>query len=190
MESTSGSTPLSKWLNPWWSNLLQGLIFILLSFIVFSNPVTFLGTIALWLGILVLLCGLSGIALYLASKPGEKNIWSLVGGVVAGLLGLIMISRVLITVKAITVVFGLLILFFGIHILVGSVGARKESRFWWIPSLLGLLAIITGVQSVLRMQEGAQAIAFIMGVSLLLTGVGLLILALTKKKMGDPESMP
>ncbi len=176
---------MNKLLNPWWSNLIQGLIFILLSFIILSRPIAFLETIALWLGILIFLSGLSGVAFYLVSKPGNKNTMSLVGGIAAGVLGLTMISRMLITVKAITVIFGILILISGINILIGSIKARKQFRFWWIPCIVGILAIITGIESVQRMQEGAEAIAFIMGVSLLLTGVGLIFLALVKKRVYD-----
>lgn len=185
MEISTRPGSLKKFLDPWWSNLIQGLVFILLSFIVLSNPIAFLKTIALWLGILVFLSGLFGVAFYWVTKPENRNVWSLIGGIVAGLLGLMMISRILITVKAITVVFGLLILFCGLNILVSSIYMRASFRYWWISSLVGILAIITGIQSVLRMQEGAEAISFLMGVSLLLAGAGQLILALVKKRTPD-----
>jgi uncharacterized membrane protein HdeD (DUF308 family) len=170
-------------LNPWWSNLIQGIIFILLSFIIFSNPIAFLETIALWLGILVILAGLSGIAFYWASKPEHKSTWSLVASIVIALLGLTMISRMLITVNAITIVFGVLVLITGINILYGSFQSRLSFKFWWLPAIFGVLAIITGAQSIMRMNEGAQAITFLVSVSLLISGVGMIILALVKKRI-------
>ncbi len=170
-------------LNPWWSNLIQGIIFILISFIIFSNPIAFLETIALWMGIMVFLSGLSGIAFYFVSKSEDKSLMSLSASIVIALLGLSMISRMLITVKAITIIFGVLVLITGINILYGSFQARKSFKFWWLPSIFGVLAIVTGIQSIMRMQEGAQAITFLVGVSLLISGCGLVILALVKKRI-------
>jgi len=174
---------LKNLLNPWWSNLIQGIIFILLSFIILSNPIAFLETIALWLGILVFLSGLSGIAFYFVSKAEHKNLFSFLASIAIALLGLTMISRMLITVKAITIIFGVLVFIAGLNILSGSISSRKLFKFWWIPSIFGILAMIMGIQSVTRMQEGAEAITFILGVSLLITGVGLVILSLVKKRI-------
>jgi uncharacterized membrane protein HdeD (DUF308 family) len=176
---------LRKLLQPWWSNLIEGLFFILMSFIIMSNPIQFLETIALWLGILVFLAGLSGIGFYLVSKAEKKSLVSLITSIVITLLGLLMISRIGITEKAITVIFGLLITVAGINIIIGSLKARKGIRLWWIPLLIGILAVGTGVQSMLRIQEGANALTTLIGVSLLIAGAGLVVLALMKKRLQD-----
>lgn len=176
---------LQKLLQPWWSNLIEGLFFILMSFIIMSNPIQFLETIALWLGILVFLAGLSGIAFYIVSKTDKKNLFSLISSIVIALLGLTMISRIGATEKVITVIFGLLVVIAGVNIVIGSVKARNGFRFWWIPLLIGVLAVATGVQSMLRLQEGARSLTTLIGVSLLLTGVGLVILSLVKKRLQD-----
>ena len=176
---------LQKLLQTWWSNLIKGLSFILMSFSIMSNPIRFLETIALWLGILVFLAGLSGIAFYIVSKAEKKNLFSLISSVVIALLGLTMISRIGATEKVITVIFGLLVVIAGVNIVIGSVKARNGFRFWWIPLLIGVLAVATGVQSMLRLQEGARSLTTLIGVSLLLTGVGLVILSLVKKRLQD-----
>jgi uncharacterized membrane protein HdeD (DUF308 family) len=176
---------LSTLFRSWWVILIQGILMILLSVIIFNNPVAVVTTMAFWLGITVLITGLVGVIAYFTNNKADRDAYSLFGGLIILIIGVLMLSKMFITVKAITIIFGLLVTIIGLMLISGSLNGRKLWSLWWLIALLGLGALITGIKSILDINEGAETVSTIVGVSVLISGIGLLFLAFLKKRIAD-----
>lgn len=174
---------LSTLFRKWWVILLQGILMIILSIIIFNNPGTVLSAIALWLGVIVAVSGVIGIVSWFVNEKDAHELPTLLGSLVMLIVGILMISKMLITVKAITLVFGLLAVVVGLLLLLGGWNGRKEWSIWWVIALLGLGALIIGIKSIMDVNAGAENISNLIGIAVLIAGLGLIFLALLKKKV-------
>lgn len=168
----------------WWVILIQGLLMIALSIIIFNNPDAVLAAMAFWLGLIITVTGLIGVIAYFASEVEQRDISSLLGSGAVFILGILMISDVFITMKAITLVFGMLVSVVGVILLSGSWNEREKWSLWWAVALLGAGALVLGIKSIIDIYSGAQSISTLIGISVLISGIGLVFLAFLKKKIG------
>ena len=166
----------------WWVSMLQGLLMIILSIVIFNNPGAVLETISLWLGIIVLLVGIAGSMSYFADKTSKEYanlLWSLVITVI----GIFMITKIVYTQVAITVMFGLIVTAVGFILLIDSINIRKDWSKWWILSFSGVIIIVMGITSIFSLSSGAKNISALIGVSILMSGIGLIVLSVLKKSL-------
>ncbi len=84
---------------------------------------------------------------------------------------------------AIAFVFGLLVSIVGLLLISVSWGDRKKWSLWWLIALLGASALITGIKSIVDIYSGAQNISTLIAIAVFLAGMGLIFLALLKKKI-------
>jgi uncharacterized membrane protein HdeD (DUF308 family) len=96
-----------------------------------------------------------------------------------------MITKMLVTIKAITVLFGLLTAILGWMVLSGSWNSRKKWSLWWIIALLGAFTLLAGIKSIMDVYAGAESISNLIGIAVLLSGIGLICFAFLKKKIGN-----
>ena len=101
----------------WIGTLIQGLFMIVLSIIIFNNPETVLSALAFWLGITIAIGGLAGIVSWVNTPTEERSINSMIGSIVMLLAGLLMVFKLAVTIKAITMIFGLLTAILGLVLL-------------------------------------------------------------------------
>jgi len=167
----------------WWMILIQGILMIGLSILVFKNPDTVLATVALWLGLVVLLSGLVGVLAWFMNSKEHRSFTALMGSVAMLLIGILMISKIILTIKAITLVFGFLTALIGIVVLSGAWNSRKQWSLWWIIALFGLGALVAGTKSMVDIYDGTKSISNLMGIAILLSGIGLIFLSLVKRKI-------
>jgi uncharacterized membrane protein HdeD (DUF308 family) len=167
----------------WWVILIQGILTIILSIIIFNNPDAVLATMALYLGAVVIIAGIVGVIAYFSNSNEKKDIFTLLGSAAIVIIGILMISKLLVTIKAITLVFGLLVAVVGWVLITGSWSGRKQWSLWWIIALLGAGALITGIKSILNIYSGAESISNLIGIAVLISGIGLICLAILKKKI-------
>jgi len=170
-------------LRSWKSTLVQGLIMIVLSIIIFNNPETVLATLAFWLGLSIALGGILGMVSYYGTEAENRSIYNIIGSVVMLLVGLIMILKITATVKAITMVFGMLTALLGLVILSSSFKNKAIWSLWWLVALLGFITLATGVKGFLDSYSGSKTISTIIGLASLFSGLGLIALSLLKRKL-------
>ncbi len=174
---------LSTLFRNWWVVLIQGILMIGLSVIIFNNPGAVLTSVALWLGVMVIITGLVGVIAYLTNAKEERDNYSLFGSIAILIIGILMISKIVVTIKAITIIFGIFSVIIGFILLSGSWSGRKQWSLWWLIALLGAGALISGIKSILDIYEGAENISNIIGIAVLISGIGLVCLAFLKKKI-------
>lgn len=167
----------------WWVILIQGILMIVLSMLIFNNPGAVLITLAFWLGVIVLITGLSGVIAWFATAKSDRDFITLLYSIAVCSIGYLMVSKMLISMIAITIAFGSLVSLIGLVLISGSLNARKLWSLWWVVALLGLATLITGIKSMFDVEAGAQNISTLIGFSVLLSGVGLIFLAFLKKKL-------
>ncbi len=167
----------------WWVILLQGIFMIVLSIIIFNNPDAVLSTLAFMLGVIVIATGLIGMIAWFANTKEKRDTFSIIGSSTVLIIGIIMVADTGITMKAITLLFGLLVAAVGVILISGSWNERKKWSLWWIIASIGAIALILGIKSIIDVYSGAQSISVIIGISVLLSGIGLVILSFLKKKI-------
>jgi uncharacterized membrane protein HdeD (DUF308 family) len=167
----------------WWVLLIQGILLIGLSVVIFKNPNAVLAAVALWLGVIVLVSGLVGFISWFSMPNEERSISIMLGSCAMIIIGLLMITKMLITIKAITVLFGFLTAIVGWMVLSGSWNARKEWSLWWIVALLGAFTLITGIKSIFDIYSGSESISNLIGFAVLLSGIGLIFFAFLKRNL-------
>jgi uncharacterized membrane protein HdeD (DUF308 family) len=167
----------------WWVLLIQGIILIVLSIIIFNNPDALLTALAFWLGLIVIATGLIGIISWFANTKEKRDTFSIIGSSTVLIIGIIMVTNTGITMKAITLLFSLLVAAVGVILISGSWNERKKWSLWWIIASIGAIALILGIKSIVDVYSGAQSISIIIGISVLLSGIGLVILSFLKKKI-------
>ena len=167
----------------WSGTLIQGLLMIVLSVVIFYNPESVLSALAFWLGVSIAIGGLAGIISWIKTSTKERSINSIIGSVVMLLAGLIMIFKLAVTVNAITMVFGLLTSILGLVLLSSGLKNKSNWSLWWIVTLFGVLTLITGVKGFFDSYSGAESISNIIGFAVLFSGLGLVFLAFLKRRL-------
>jgi uncharacterized membrane protein HdeD (DUF308 family) len=165
----------------WWMILVQGILLIIISFIFFNNPVGVLAVISMWFGILTMAAGALGLIANLMIKNDERDNSSLWWSIATLLLGILMVAKVGLTMKVITVIFGLWILITGIVLLFEGWGHRRAGAVGWVMLLGGILSIIAGVVIIFDRATGAAWISTLLGVQALIAGIGFIALAFIKR---------
>ncbi len=168
----------------YWVLLIQGIFMVGLSVVIFKNPEAVLAAIALWLGATVLVTGLVGFISWFNNTDEERSISIMLGSCAMIIMGILMITKMFVTIKAITVLFGLLTAIVGWIVLSGSWNSRKQWSLWWIIALLGAFTLLAGIKSIMDVYVGAESISNLVGIAVLLSGIGLICFAFLKKKIG------
>ncbi|MDI1353802.1 MAG: DUF308 domain-containing protein [bacterium] len=172
---------LAAFFRPWWMILIQGILLIALSIFIFGNPETVITALAFWLGFAVFFTGVVGIVAYFINRKEGDGFYSLLGSSAISLIGILMILKLFATIKAITVVFGILLVIVAVMLISGSVSIRKRWPYWWILTILGCGALLTGFKSIMDVYLGVENLSIIIGLSVLFSGIGMVCLAFIKK---------
>jgi len=165
----------------WWVVLLQGILLIILSIYIFQNPVEVLAGISFWFGLLVLAAGLLGIIGWLAADKPEREGMSLLWSILTAAFGLLMLLHLMVTMKTLTVIFGLWMLVTGFLLVQSGWSLRGKNSFGWIMIIAGVLSAVAAVMMVFNIGTGAVGISTLLALQVLLTGIALVLLSLAKK---------
>ena len=166
----------------WWMLLLQGVLLIVIAFMFFNNPAGVLAVISMWFGILTLIAGAVGLIGNLLMKNEEREGGSLWWSILTLLFGILMLAKLGLTMKAITVIFGLWILVTGTVLLSAGLEHRKAGA-GWIMLLGGILSIVAGVIIIFNMAAGAVWISTLLGIQALIAGIDFIILGFMKRNL-------
>ena len=165
----------------WWVILLQGILLIILSFYIFQHPIEVLSGISLWCGLLVLAAGLLGITAWLAGDKAEREGMSLLWSILTAAFGLLMILKLMATMKMLTVIFGLWMLLTGLFLIQSGWSLRSRNSLGWTMVLAGVLSAVAAVMMVFHIGTGAVGISTLLALQVLLTGLALVLLSFAKK---------
>jgi uncharacterized membrane protein HdeD (DUF308 family) len=95
-----------------------------------------------------------------------------------------MLLHLLVTMKTLTVIFGLWMLITGLLLVQSGWSLKRENSFGWIMVIAGVLSAVAAVMMVFNIGTGAVGISTLLGLQVLLTGIALVLLSFTKKIVG------
>lgn len=166
----------------WWVGLIQGVILIILSVYIFNNPLNALKGISIWIGILLFFTGIVGIISWLAADRDQKENSALLWSVLTIVFGIIMLLNLFTATKIVEILFGLWMVFLGLHFIELGIRFKKHQPFRWATVLAGVLCIIAAVVLIFDLGTGIGVSLFI-GVQILLAGIALIIFSFAKKEL-------
>ncbi len=167
----------------WWVILIQGILLVIIGLVFFNNPAEVLTAISMWVGILTLIAGIVGLIAHFAGSPEERDNTSLLWSLLTVLFGILMLAKIGITMKMVTIFFGLWVLFTGIWLLAAGWRHLKEGGMAWLTLIGGILSVIAGIAIIFNMYTGAIWISTLLGLQALIAGIALIVLSFAKKRV-------
>jgi len=169
----------------WWLILLRGIVFLLLSFFVFANPVGSLLGLAVYIGISLLLTGIFLIVLALSSRDTMENWgWRLAEGVIDVIFAFVLLSNPGITATVLPFVVGFWMMVFGIMMFADSFQVKKTGESnWWIGLVGGLLTVLAGYFITNNLLAGAVAFTYWIGFGFIIAGIINISISLRMRKL-------
>ena len=164
--------------------MIQGIALIIMSIYVLNNPINALKGISVWIGVLIFFTGIVGVISWLFADRDAREIGSLVWSLITFVLGILMLMHLFATTRMITILFGLWMVFLGLHFIESGLIFKKHQPFRWTTVIAGLICIFAAVVLIFNLGTGAGASLFI-GVQMLLGGIALIIISFARKEMAN-----
>ena len=153
----------------------------ILGIFIFRNPAEVLTGISLWFGILLLLTGITGIFGWIFGGKENRESGTLLWSILSAVFGLFVLMNILVAMKAITVIFGVWVLFTGFRLIHSGWSMKKESVIGWILLIAGLLSLAAGFMMIFNIGTGAEGVAVILGIQVIIAGIAMILLSFAKK---------
>lgn len=165
----------------WILILTKGIILIILSLLVFFNPMGTLLGISVFIGIGLLITGVIVAMVAWGSKDELDNWkWKLAEGILDILFGFILISNPQITAIVIPFIIGFWIIFYGIIVIVSAFG---DGKLKWSSLILGIIIIWLGNMIMFNPLIFGITVSIWIGLGLLSAGLYVIIHSLEVKKI-------
>lgn len=161
---------------------ITSVILVFFGFYLLFNPELALTTLTLWIGLFVLLGGV----LALTGLGYERSGLLLFDGIIGIVFGLLLLSTSMFDAAEVMIVlfFGLWILFRGLNKIIQAIRARKDGLSgWYIILIMGILEIIFGVIAFINPIIAVFAIAVIIGLDLIVSGIASIAALAVARKM-------
>ena len=171
-------------IRPWWVAMIQGIALIIMSIYVLNNPLNALKGISVWIGVLIFFTGIVGIISWLFADRDAREVGGLIWSLITFVLGILMLMHLFATTRMITILFGLWMVFLGLHFIESGLIFKKHQPFRWTTVIAGLICIFAAVVLIFNLGTGAGASLFI-GVQMLLGGIALIIISFARKEMAN-----
>ncbi|WP_410207297.1 HdeD family acid-resistance protein [Fusobacterium sp.] len=158
-----------------WFSLVAGVILVIFSFMLFTNPVSSLVTVAALIGIALLIHGFGDFSMYFSLPHDIKSVWLLVGGLISVIFGLWTLTAwgTLSIAVALPFILATWILFSGILRIVSSLSLKDFSpKLAMINVILGIIAIILGIIMLHHPSIGNAIITTVVFVIFFIQGIG------------------
>lgn len=166
----------------WWVGLVQGIILIILSIYIFYKPLDAMKGISVWIGLLILFTGLVGTVTWFSADKRENT--SLLWSILTIAFGLVMLLNLFAASKIVTILFGLWMVFLGLHFIESGLVFMKHKPFRWVTVFTGVLCIVGAGVLIFGWGTGMGVNMFI-GVQILFAGIALVIFAFVKKEAAE-----
>jgi uncharacterized membrane protein HdeD (DUF308 family) len=158
---------------------------VLLGIFLLFHPFAAVRTLALLLGLALVISGIMEIAL---GWESGKRVSALVLGAILVVGGLLAAFWPEVTVWTLALLTGVSLLLHGIGRIAVAVMARSEVPGWGWLALAGALNVVAGVVALVWPEATVVVLALILGLQVLIFGVCLLVVAFTGSRSGAPAA--
>ncbi|HAY3552702.1 DUF308 domain-containing protein [Elizabethkingia meningoseptica] len=168
----------------WFLPLLTGIIFILVGFWIFKTPMESYLTLSIFFAVTFLISGLFEIIHALSNTHLRNWGWSLAGGIIDLLFGIIMLSSPTLSATVLALYVGFIILFRSFMSIGFALNLREfHSRSWGSPLIFGILGVIFAILIIINPALGGLTIIFYTALAFILVGILQILFAFMIKKL-------
>ncbi|MBV7530551.1 HdeD family acid-resistance protein [Chitinophaga sp. sic0106] len=147
----------------WWLYLLNGIIFIIAGFVVFSNPFSSYVLLSIFFAVTLFVSGFAEIIFAVSNREHMYGWgWSLASGIIDLVVGLLLMIYPAVSMAVIPIFLGFWFLFRGISLIVFSIQLSMEKVPNWGWLLVGGIILI--MLSVFILDNPALGVATILGI--------------------------
>jgi uncharacterized membrane protein HdeD (DUF308 family) len=168
----------------WWVFLVTGIIWLLVSLIVFRFDYTSVNAIAILFGIVCLGAGINEFFRMASSTPGWKITHALVG-ILFIVIGIVAFVHPGDTFRALAAVMSFFFILAGIFEIIISIATHKESPHWWLGLITGIIMLALGFWAAGYYGHSAILLIVWVGAIALIRGVTEVVFAFKLKHAGE-----
>ena len=171
-----------------WFVLFTGILIVILGISMLFTPLESLIGLAVFIGIVMLISGLSEIASFLGSDRSERSGWMLTGGILSTILGIWSFfgSGISALTAALPFVFACGVLATSVVRTVGAVFLRDQGiKNWSLSLILGILGILFGFVLSLWPVLAGFIISYILAFLFIAHGAGNICMFFSIKRLSD-----
>lgn len=162
--------------NSWWIEALKGVLVLILGIICLARPAEALAAIAIYLGILAILAGLSIVIVSLARKGSNWKFW-IFEGIFNLAIGILLVSYPKVAINVLIVFISLWIIAMGIIQIFTYSNLKKSGYTSPIILITAILSLLIGILFLFNPFEGAKVVAIILGIFAVIYGMSSLFVA-------------
>jgi uncharacterized membrane protein HdeD (DUF308 family) len=153
----------------WQATVVLGALTLILGIIVSFHPTGSLNAVAVLLGILMILSGITN--LIRVFDPEEVHrVWLGIAGLLFIVIGVILIRHLHLTRSVIGLIIGISLIVQGLTALIGGIsGGVREGRAWWI--FFGAVSLIGGIVVASAPASSLDVLATLLGIWFVIMGV-------------------
>ncbi|HLW30657.1 MAG TPA: HdeD family acid-resistance protein [Aequorivita sp.] len=169
----------------WYIPLLVGLLFVVISIVVFTSPLTSLLTLSIFFALSFLFGGLSEIVFSIANRNRLDNWgWSLVFGIITFIIGTSLIMHPALSISVLAFYVGFLLLFRSISSISFALDIKKYgSKNWGAMLIFGILGAIVSFILIWNPVFAGMGVVVLVALSFLFAGLFSILLAFQLRKI-------
>jgi uncharacterized membrane protein HdeD (DUF308 family) len=170
----------------WWLLMLLGALCVVAGIIVLAKPGDSLSTLAVIVGIFMLVDGIFEVAMSLSRRTESRGLVALLG-VLNTVVGIILIRHPFAGVAAIAILTGLWLVCFGVIRFISAFETR-ERRLWNV--IVSVVEVVAGVVILADPNIGFATLALLIGIAFIARGVALFAFGWMLHAAGHVEAPP
>ena len=176
---------INKLAKNWWLLLVAGIVYIILGFLVWNHPGETILFITIYIGIALLISGISMVVLSIGERDGLNNWgWYLATGLVDILLGGVFLFNPIASAVTLMLLVGLWFLFRGVMEFVNSFDLkRKGVANWWLDLIGGLVIAVFGFIIIGKPLAGSLAVVTLISFAFWIKGTIMVVMAFGIKRV-------
>jgi uncharacterized membrane protein HdeD (DUF308 family) len=168
----------------WWLLLLVGVLCVVAGVIILFKPSDSLATLAVIVGILLLIDGIIELVASLLRETPNRGMVALFG-VITAIVGVLLIRHPVGGATFVALLIALWLIAVGV-IRVATAFDEPEHRGWY--ALLGLVEMVAGIVIVANPDIGYATLAILVGISFILNGIATALLAWAMHEVREDSS--
>ncbi|MCT9930904.1 HdeD family acid-resistance protein [Planotetraspora sp. A-T 1434] len=168
----------------WWLLALRGALAILFGIVALVWPGITLLALVILFGAYAIVNGVFELAHAIRGTTGQSRGWLVFSGVISIIAGILAFVWPGITTLALLFVIAAWFVVTGIFEIAGAIAMRRQIEGEWLLVLSGAVLVVFGVLLFIWPASGALALVWLIGVSAIVFGVSLLILAFRVRGLG------
>jgi|SRR5690554_783368 len=169
----------------WYIPLLVGILFIVVSIVAFTSPITSLLALSIFFALSFLFSGISEIVFSISNRNRLNNWgWSLAFGIITFIIGLSLVSHPELSLAVLAFYVGFLLLFRSISSISFALDIKKYGgKNWGVLLIFGILGAIASFFLIWNPAFAGLSIVVFVALSFLFTGIFSILLSFQLRKL-------